>query len=55
MTPQQIAHLTARHAVFVTTAGHMQHPKDNLAGWRRDWAKLNELVEEINRMLRVAS
>jgi hypothetical protein len=40
--------------VFVTVASHMQHPGDNLAGWRRDWANVNELVNEINRMLSLA-
>lgn len=54
MTPQQVEQLAVRHAVFVTAASHMQHPQNDLALWRRDWAQVNQLVEEINRMLRLA-
>lgn len=55
MTPQQVQQLAVRHAVFVTAARHMQHPQNDLALWRRDWAQVNQLVEEINRMLRLTS
>jgi hypothetical protein len=53
MTPEQLDQLAKRHAVFVTTATHMQHPRNDLDRWRRDWAEVNRLVDEINRMLRL--
>jgi len=46
--------LVARHAVFATTAIHMQHPGDSYEGWRRDWAEVNRRVDEINRLIRLA-
>jgi hypothetical protein len=39
--------------VFTTTAMHMQHPGDDYEGWRRDWAEVNRLVDEINRLIRL--
>ena len=53
MHAEQINQLVARHAVFTTTAVHMQHPGDNYEGWRRDWAEINRLVDEINRLVRL--
>jgi hypothetical protein len=53
MTPEHLDQLAKRHAVFVTTAMYMQHPRDNLERWRRDWAEVNRLTEEINRLLRL--
>jgi hypothetical protein len=31
----------------------MQHPGDDYEGWRRDWAEVNRLVDEINRLVRL--
>jgi len=31
---------------------HLQHPGDDYEGWRRDWAEVNRLVEEINRLIK---
>jgi hypothetical protein len=45
MHDDQLNQLVARHAVFVTTAMHMQHPGDDYEGWRRDWAEVNRLVK----------
>ncbi len=53
MHDDQLNKLVARHAVFTTTAMHMQHPGDDYEGWRRDWAEVNRLVEEINRLVRL--
>jgi hypothetical protein len=50
MRSEPLDHLAARHAVFVTTAMHMQHPRNDYQRWRRDWAEINRLVEEINRL-----
>jgi hypothetical protein len=50
MRSEPLDHLSARHAVFVTTAMHMQHPRHNHQRWRQDWAETNRLVEEINRL-----
>lgn len=52
-TEQQLNQLTARHAVFVTTASHMRHPRDDYEGWRRDWADVIRLADEINRLVRL--
>ena len=49
MTPQQVEQLATRHAVFVTTASHMQHPQNHLERWRHDWAQINQLVDRIIR------
>jgi hypothetical protein len=49
--PEQLNRLSARHAVFTTTAMHMQHPRDDYERWRRDWAEINRLVDEINRLV----
>ena len=48
MDAEQLSQLAARHAVFVTTAMHMQHPGDDFETWRRGWAEINRLVDEIN-------
>jgi hypothetical protein len=53
MRAEQLNQLVARHAVFTTTAMHMQHPADDYEGWRRDWAEVNRLVDEINRLVRL--
>jgi hypothetical protein len=53
MQDDQLKHLLARHAVFTTTAMHMQHPRDDYDGWRRDWAEVNRLVDEINRLIKL--
>jgi hypothetical protein len=29
---------------------HMQHPGDDFERWRRGWAEINRLVDEINDM-----
>jgi hypothetical protein len=50
MHPESLDHLSALHAVFVTTAMHMQHPRTDYQRSRRDWAEINRLVEEINRL-----
>ena len=50
MRSESLDHLSARHAVFVTTAMHMQHPRNDYQRWRRDWAEINRLVREINRL-----
>jgi hypothetical protein len=50
MHSEPFDHLSARHAVFVATAMHMQHPRNDYQRWRRDWAEINRLVEEINRL-----
>lgn len=42
-----------RHAVFTTTAMHMQHPRNDYVRWRHDWAEVNRLVDEINRLVRL--
>ena len=55
MHEDQLNQLVARHAVFTTTAMHMQHPADDYEGWRRDWAEVNRLVDEINRLIRLAA
>jgi hypothetical protein len=52
ITPEQLNQPSARHAVFTTTAIHMQHPVNDFQRWRYDWAEVNRLVDEINRMLR---
>ena len=54
MHDDQLKQLVARHAVFTTAAMHMQHPSDDYEGWRCDWAEVNRLVEEINRLIRLA-
>jgi hypothetical protein len=54
MTPQQLDELATRHAVFVTTASHMQHPRNDLDRWQDDWAAVNQLVTEINRLLQLS-
>lgn len=51
MNDEQLNQLAARHAVFVTTAMHMQHPVNGYERWRRDWTEINRLVDEINRLL----
>jgi hypothetical protein len=51
MHPEQLGRLSARHGIFVTTAMHMQHPGNDYERWRHDWAEINRLVDEINRML----
>jgi gentisate 1,2-dioxygenase len=51
MHAEQLDQLSARHAVFVTTAMQMQHPGNDYKRWRHDWAEINRLVEEINRMV----
>jgi hypothetical protein len=51
MHAQQLDQLAARHAVFTTTAMHMQHPGNDYERWRRDWAEINRLVDEINRLI----
>lgn len=53
MHDDQLNQLVARHAVFTTAAMHMQHPGDDYEGWRRDWAEVNRLVAEINRLIKV--
>jgi hypothetical protein len=53
MRPEQLNQLVVRRAVFLTTAMHMRHPGDDYEGWRRDWAEVNRLVEEINRLVRL--
>jgi hypothetical protein len=53
MHAEQLNQLVARHAVFTTTAMHMQHPSDDYEGWRRDWAEVHRLVEEINRLVKL--
>ena len=53
MHDDQLNRLVARHAVFTTTAMHMQHPGDDYEGWRRDWAEVNRLVGEINRLIKL--
>jgi hypothetical protein len=54
MHDDQLNQLVARHAVFTTTAMHMKHPGDDYEGWRRDWAEVNRLVDEINRLVRLS-
>jgi hypothetical protein len=54
MHDAQLDQLVARHAVFTTTAMHMHHPGDDYEGWRHDWAEVNRLVDEINRLIRLA-
>jgi hypothetical protein len=54
MRDDQLNQLVARHAVFTTTAMHMQHPGDDYEGWRHDWAEVNRLVDEINHLIRLA-
>jgi hypothetical protein len=51
MHAAQLGQLSARHAVFVTTAMHMQHPGNDYDRWRRDWAEINRLVDEFNRLV----
>lgn len=51
MHPDLLDQLAVRHAVFTTTAMHMNHPADQYDGWRRDWAEVNRLVDEINRLV----
>jgi hypothetical protein len=41
MQAAQLRQLSTRHAVFVTTAMHMQHPGNDYDRWRRDWAEIN--------------
>lgn len=53
MHAEQLAQLCARHAVFVTTAMYMQHPGNDYERWRRDWAEINRLVDEINRLVKL--
>ncbi|HZM41621.1 MAG TPA: hypothetical protein VFB94_21030 [Acidimicrobiales bacterium] len=53
MHAEQLNQLVARHAVFTTTATHMRHPGDDHDGWRRDWAEINRLVDEINRLVKL--
>lgn len=50
MDAERRSQLAARHTVFVTTATHMQHPGDDFETWRRGWAEINRLVDEINDM-----
>ena len=54
MHDDQLNQLVARHAVFTTTAMHMKHPGDDYEGWCRDWAEVNRLVDEINRLARLS-
>ena len=51
MHAEPLGQLSARHAVFVTTPMHMQHPANDYDRWRRDWAEINRLVDEINRLV----
>jgi hypothetical protein len=51
MHPELLGRLAARHAVFTTTAMHMQHPSNDYERWRHDWAEINRLVDEINRLI----
>jgi hypothetical protein len=30
---------------------NVQHPGNDCEGWRRDWAEINRLVDEINRLV----
>jgi hypothetical protein len=51
MDAEQVSQIAARHAVLVTTAMHLQHPGDDFERWRRGWAEINRLVDEINTLL----
>ena len=53
MHDDQLNWLVARHAVFTTTAMHMQHPGDDYEGWRRDWAEVNRLGREVNCLIKL--
>jgi hypothetical protein len=55
MHAEQLDRLAARHAVFTTTAMHMQHPRNDYERWRHDWAEINRLVDEINRLVQLQS
>lgn len=50
MDAEQLWQLAAGHAVFVTTAMHTPHPGDDFEMWRRGWAEITRLVDEINDM-----
>jgi hypothetical protein len=51
MTPQQLDALATKHAIFVSTARHLQHPRNDYRAWRQGWANLHQLVDEIDRMV----
>jgi hypothetical protein len=53
-TPQMLDELASRNAIFISTAMALPHPRDEYRRWRREWANLLELAEQINRMVRVA-
>jgi hypothetical protein len=50
MTPEQLDRLVERRGVFLSTAYSMPHPRDDLDGWRKRWAQLVELIEEISAL-----
>jgi hypothetical protein len=52
MAAEQLEQLSARHAEFTTTATHVQHPRNDYDPCRHDWAELNHLVEELNRLVK---
>lgn len=52
--PQQLDQLATRDTVFVTTASHMQRPRNDVVRWRHDWADVNRLVTEIDRLLQLS-
>jgi hypothetical protein len=54
MTPEQLAHLATRHAIFVSTVLTLPHPQDGYDAWRARWHNVTELVDEIGRMVRTA-
>jgi hypothetical protein len=51
MRSESLDQLSVRHAAFVTAAKNMPHPRNDYRRWRRDWAEINRLVEEINRLV----
>jgi hypothetical protein len=47
--------LAIRNAVFMTTAMNLPNPRDQYERWRREWANVLELADEITRMAKLAS
>jgi hypothetical protein len=53
VTPDQLAHpdaLKRRYNVLVSTCLHTPNPVDDLPGWRRRWAEIRTLADEIDAL-----
>jgi hypothetical protein len=55
MTPQQLEELADRHSRLMHAVLYLPHPADSYDSWRKRWGGVVDLVNEINRMVSLAS